>query len=133
MILFEVGGFEECSVFFTCLVKRMSERSLLNQTQPRIDRCILTLYRCLRNCGWRTIVEEAIELKLKIKSSPVSLLSIQWSVTPPIDWQRDSGTGNNRQTLSIYENVLQTGRRYNISVQGEWVFKTPPGAAVYGI
>ena len=82
-----------------------------------------TCDRCLRNCGWRTIVEEAVELQLEKNVSSISHMSIKWSVKPPINWQRDSGTGNNQQTLSIYENVLQQKTVYNISVQGEWLFR----------
>ena len=77
----------------------------------------LTRYRCVRNCGMRTNVQKAVELR--ITSSDFSVFSAEWSVTPPIDWQRDSGTGNNRQTLIIYANVLQPGTKYNISVQSE--------------
>ena len=65
----------------------------------------------------RTNGKKAVELR--IDSSSISPVSIEWSVTPPIDWQRDSGTGKNRQTLIIYENVLQTGTKYDISVQSE--------------
>ena len=80
--------------------------------------------RCVRNCGWRTIVEEAVEVKLETNVSSISRMSIKWSIKPPINWQRDSGTGNSQQILSIYQNVLQQKTVYNISVQGEWLFRT---------
>ena len=71
----------------------------------------------------RTIVQEAVELKLTMNSSSISLMSFEWSVTPFVDWKGESGTWSNRRTLSIYENVLQPGIIYTISVQGEWPFK----------
>jgi len=42
-----------------------------------------------------------------------------WTIIPDINWTRDSGSGNNRCVLSIYENVLQPGTVYNVSAQGE--------------
>ena len=77
-----------------------------------------TFDRCVRNCDWRTIVEEAVEMKVEMNVSSLTL-SIKWYVKPPINWQRDSGTGNNQETLTIYENVLQQKTQYNISVEGE--------------
>ena len=62
-------------------------------------------------------MQEAVELKLTMSSS--SIQSIEWSVRPAIDWQGNKGTWNGRKMLSIYENVLQPGTRYTISVQGE--------------
>ena len=46
-------------------------------------------------------------------------VSIVWSITPSIDWERDSGTGNNGPFLSIYENVLQPGTVNHVHVRGE--------------
>ena len=80
---------------------------------------MLTLDRCVMNCDRRTVIQEAVEVKLTMNSSSISPPSIEWSMTPPIDWQRDSGTGNNWQTLSIHKNVLQPGTIYTISVEGK--------------
>ena len=80
---------------------------------------MLTCDSCVRNCGWRTIVQEAVELKLAIHSSSISHSFIEWSVTPSVNWQGEEGTRNYRHTFSMYDNLLQPGTMYNISVQGE--------------
>ena len=68
-------------------------------------------------------MQEAVELKVTMKSSSTSQISFEWTVTPFVDWKGESGTWSNRRTLSIYENVLKPGIIYTISVEGEWPFK----------
>ena len=79
----------------------------------------LYMYRCIRNCGRRSIVQEAVELKLLINESFNSPMYIEWSITPSVNWEGESGTWNNRRTLSIYENTLRPGTVYTICVKGE--------------
>lgn len=76
-------------------------------------------HRCVRNCASRPNVHEAVELKLIYKTPSMVCVSIVWSITPSIDWERDSGTGNNGPFLSIYENVLQPGTVNDVHVRGE--------------
>ena len=72
---------------------------------------------CVRNCrGWPN-AHEAIALK--VTSSLLTIVSIEWSVTPAINWKRDTGSGNRRQFLSIYENALQPGTKYKVIAIGK--------------
>ncbi|KAI0237980.1 hypothetical protein LSAT2_011410 [Lamellibrachia satsuma] len=68
---------------------------------------------CVRNCRGRPNAHEAIALK--VTSSLLTIVSTEWSVTPDINWKRDTGSGNRRQFLSIYENTLQAGTTYDVT------------------
>ncbi|KAI0221563.1 hypothetical protein LSAT2_027133 [Lamellibrachia satsuma] len=68
---------------------------------------------CMRNCRGRPNVHEAIALKITSSLQPI--VSTEWSINPAINWKRDTGSGNSRQFLSIYENVLQPGTKYNFT------------------
>ena len=72
---------------------------------------------CMRNCRGRPNVHEAIALKITSSLQPI--VSTEWSVNPAINWKRDTGSGNSRQFLSIYENVLQPGTKYNVTATGK--------------
>ena len=78
---------------------------------------IIFVDSCVRNCRWRPNVHEATELTLAVHS--LSIVSTEWSITPDIDWNQDIGSGRNRQFLSIYEDVLQSGITYTVQVFGK--------------
>ena len=63
------------------------------------------------------IAGKVVELKIVIAAA--SNVSIVWSISPDINWTRDSGSGKNSRVLSIYKNVLQPGAVYKVSAFGE--------------
>lgn len=65
------------------------------------------------------MTSEAIQFKLDRNPPSVVCSSIEWSVIPTIDWDRNSGTGNNGPIMNIYGNVLQPGSNYLVQVHGE--------------
>ena len=77
---------------------------------------ILLSNRCKKNCRQQTIVEESVELSLV---GGLASMSVVWTISPDINWTRDTGSGNSSRVLSIYENVLQPGAVYNVTVKCE--------------
>ena len=77
---------------------------------------ILFYFRCKYNCRKRAFVEETLELKLV---GGFTSISVVWTISPDINWTRDSGSGNNGRLLYIYGNVLQPGIVYNFTATGE--------------
>ena len=77
---------------------------------------ILISNRCKKNCRQHILVEESLELSLVGGNAS---LSVAWTISPDINWTRDSGLGNNTRVLSIYGNVLLPGAVYNVTVECE--------------
>ena len=75
----------------------------------------------MRNCGYRTVVHEAVELGLKTDWTADESMTAVWTVTPAIDRTLDTGSDANWRFLSIYDEVLTQGTVYTVNVQGEIV------------
>ena len=92
------------------LVGILTCRSLYYKTN-----CVF--YRCYKNCKGKASTDEAVVLRLIGGST--SNLTVTWSIYPPINWTRDSGSGNTGYTLTIYGNVLQPATLYTVNASGE--------------
>ena len=77
------------------------------------------VYRCWRNCKWRANVHDVIGMMLECVGCDLRHYDITWMLNTTIDWERDSGTGNNRRTLSIVPGVLRPSTVYMVNVTGQ--------------
>ena len=75
----------------------------------------------MRNCGYRTVVHEAVELGLHTAWTSDESMTVVWAVTPAIDRTFDTGSDPSWRFLSIYDEVLTPGTVYTVNVQGEVV------------
>ena len=81
---------------------------------------MLCANRCTKNCGPLANVAESVELRLDgTYSTKGEELNFRWSMIPDINWEQDSGTGNSRSLLGIYDRVLQAGATYMVQAHGQ--------------